>query len=100
MTFLMMGYAFHRFVNESLRIEPVFPTGTYLTLSQWGSVVIFLAGAAMEIYLYARRPRVGSRRWLRCKPLDHKYQFHKQRSDQSWGLLSKPKASRSKRLSK
>jgi prolipoprotein diacylglyceryltransferase len=54
MTLLMMGYAFHRFVNESLRIEPV--VGGGLTLSQWGSVVIFVAAVAMEIYLWRTMP--------------------------------------------
>src|SRR5205823_10349714 len=36
MVLCMMGYAIHRFVNESLRIEP--SVGWGLTLSQWGSV--------------------------------------------------------------
>jgi prolipoprotein diacylglyceryltransferase len=54
MTLLMMGYAFHRFVNESLRIEPT--VGGGLTLSQWGSVVIFVAAVAMEIYLWRTMP--------------------------------------------
>src|SRR5262249_49699668 len=56
MTLLMMGYAFHRCVNESRRIEPIYPTGSGLTLSQWGSVVIFLAAVAMEIYLWRTTP--------------------------------------------
>lgn len=56
MTLLMMGYAFHRFVNESLRIEPIYPAGSGLTLSQWGSVVIFLTAAAMEIFLWRTMP--------------------------------------------
>jgi prolipoprotein diacylglyceryltransferase len=54
MTLLMAGYAFHRFVNESLRIEPT--VGGGLTLSQWGSVVIFVAAVAMEIYLWRTMP--------------------------------------------
>jgi hypothetical protein len=54
MTLLMIGYAFHRFVNESLRIEPTIGGG--LTLSQWGSVVIFVAAVAMEIYLWRTMP--------------------------------------------
>jgi prolipoprotein diacylglyceryl transferase len=54
MTLLMVGYAFHRFVNESLRIEPV--VGGGLTLSQWGSVVIFVAAVAMEAYLWRTMP--------------------------------------------
>jgi prolipoprotein diacylglyceryltransferase len=49
MVVLMIGYAFHRFVNESLRIEPV--VGMGLTLSQWGSVVILAAAIGIEIYL-------------------------------------------------
>jgi phosphatidylglycerol---prolipoprotein diacylglyceryl transferase len=54
MTLLMMGYAFHRFVNESLRIEPA--VGNGLTLSQWGSVLIFAAAVLMEIYLWRTMP--------------------------------------------
>ncbi len=59
MTFLMIGYGFHRFVNESLRIEPT--VGGGLTLSQWGSVVILVAALAMEIYLWRTMPS----RWNR-----------------------------------
>src|SRR5262249_17539322 len=47
---LMIGYAVHRFINESIRIEPV--VGLGLTLSQWGSVVIFAAAVAIEAYLW------------------------------------------------
>lgn len=54
MVLLMVLYAFHRFVNESLRIEPT--VGLGLTLSQWGSVVIFVAAAGMEIYLRRSMP--------------------------------------------
>jgi len=58
MVVLMIGYAVHRFINESLRIEPTVG-GTVLTLSQWGSVVIFLAAVGIEIYLW----RVMPSRW-------------------------------------
>jgi prolipoprotein diacylglyceryltransferase len=61
MVLCMMGYAVHRFVNESLRIEPV--VGGGLTLSQWGSVVIFAAAVVMEAYLW----RVSPSRWA-AKP--------------------------------
>lgn len=54
MTILMMGYAIHRFLNESLRIEPV--VGLGLTLSQWGSVVVFAAGLVMEVGLWMKMP--------------------------------------------
>lgn len=61
MVVLMVCYAFHRFVNESLRIEPPYPEGSVLTLSQWGSVIIFLAAAGIEIYLRKTQPsRWGS----------------------------------------
>lgn len=50
MVLAMMGYSIHRFVNESIRIEPT--VGLGLTLSQWGSVVIFLAAAGVEAYLW------------------------------------------------
>lgn len=54
MVLLMVGYALHRFVNESLRIEPTIGLG--LTLSQWGSVVIFATAVAIEIYLWKTMP--------------------------------------------
>jgi phosphatidylglycerol---prolipoprotein diacylglyceryl transferase len=54
MVLLMIGYAVHRFVNESLRVEPTVARG--LTLSQWGSVVIFAMAVAMEIYLWCVMP--------------------------------------------
>lgn len=54
MVLLMIGYAVHRFINESLRIEPTIGGG--LTLSQWGSVVIFAAAVAIEIYLRLTMP--------------------------------------------
>jgi phosphatidylglycerol---prolipoprotein diacylglyceryl transferase len=54
MVVLMVGYAFHRFVNESLRIEPA--VGLGLTLSQWGSVVILAAAVGIEIYLRRTQP--------------------------------------------
>lgn len=50
MVLCMVGYSVHRFINESLRIEPTIG-GTILTLSQWGSVLIFAAAVGMEIYL-------------------------------------------------
>ncbi len=57
MVMLMACYAVHRFVNESLRIEPSIGLG--LTLSQWGSVVILAAALGIEGYLR----RVQPSRW-------------------------------------
>ena len=54
MVVLMIGYAIHRFINESLRIEPRYDLG--LTLSQWGSVIILIAAIAMEVYLLCVMP--------------------------------------------
>jgi prolipoprotein diacylglyceryltransferase len=54
MVLLMLGYSVHRFINESLRIEPT--VGLGLTLSQWGSVVIFAAAVGIEIYLRRTMP--------------------------------------------
>jgi prolipoprotein diacylglyceryltransferase len=51
---VMMGYAVHRFINESLRIEPT--VGGNLTLSQWGSVIIFAMALGIEIYLWCVMP--------------------------------------------
>ncbi|HJZ53940.1 MAG TPA: prolipoprotein diacylglyceryl transferase family protein, partial [Gemmataceae bacterium] len=62
MVLLMIGYAVHRFINESIRIEPV--VGLGLTLSQWGSVVIFAAAVAIEAYLW----RVMPSRWASSAP--------------------------------
>jgi phosphatidylglycerol:prolipoprotein diacylglycerol transferase len=57
MVILMICYAIHRFVNESLRVEPT--VGLGLTLSQWVSVVIFVSAVGIEIYLW----RVMPSRW-------------------------------------
>lgn len=57
MVLCMIGYAIHRFINESLRIEPA--VGLGLTLSQWGSVVIVAAAVGIELYLR----RVMPSRW-------------------------------------
>lgn len=54
MVVLMIGYAVHRFINESLRIEPTIGLG--LTLSQWGSVVILVGALVMEAYLWWAMP--------------------------------------------
>ena len=54
MVVCMLGYSVHRFINESLRIEPT--VGSGLTLSQWGSVVIFAAAVAIEVYLWRATP--------------------------------------------
>ncbi|MCS6865831.1 MAG: prolipoprotein diacylglyceryl transferase [Gemmataceae bacterium] len=62
MVLVMLLYALHRFINESLRIEPT--VGQGLTLSQWGSVVIFVAGVAMEAFLWWAMPS----RWSRETP--------------------------------
>ena len=57
MVVLMVGYAVHRFINESLRIEPSYALG--LTLSQWGSVVVLVAAVGIEVYLW----RIMPSRW-------------------------------------
>jgi len=62
MVLCMMGYSIHRFINESLRIEPA--VGMGLTLSQWGSVIIFAAALGMELYLR----RVMPSRWAAAAP--------------------------------
>lgn len=54
MVVLMIGYAIHRFINESLRIEPSYNGG--LTLSQWGSVVVLVAAVGIEAYLWWAMP--------------------------------------------
>lgn len=56
MVLLMLGYAVHRFLNESIRIEPTYRFG--LTLSQWISVGIFSAGVLLELYLRYSQPKL------------------------------------------
>jgi prolipoprotein diacylglyceryltransferase len=56
MVLLMLGYAVHRFLNEAIRIEPTYRFG--LTLSQWISVGIFLAGVGLELYLRRTQPKL------------------------------------------
>lgn len=59
MVVCMIGYAIHRFINESIRIEPIF--GFALTISQWGSVIIFAAAVGIEIYLWRVMPSLWAR---------------------------------------
>lgn len=54
MVLCMVGYSIHRFIDESLRIEPAIGLG--LTLSQWGSVVIFTAASGIEVWLRKTMP--------------------------------------------
>jgi prolipoprotein diacylglyceryltransferase len=54
MVLCMLGYSIHRFINESLRVEPT--VGSGLTLSQWGSVVIFASAVVIELYLWRAMP--------------------------------------------
>ncbi len=56
MVLLMLGYAGHRFLNESLRIEPTYGFG--LTLSQYISIGIFAAGLALDGYLRLTMPKL------------------------------------------
>jgi prolipoprotein diacylglyceryltransferase len=56
MVLLMIGYALHRFINESIRVEPAYAG---LTLSQWGSVVILAAAVGLEVLLW----RIMPSRW-------------------------------------
>ena len=62
MVVLMVGYAVHRFINESLRIEPSYSLG--LTLSQWGSVIVLVAAIGIEIFLWRTMPS----RWKNPTP--------------------------------
>lgn len=53
---LMICYSIHRFLNEAIRIEPTYRFE--LTLSQWISIGIFLAGIVLEIYLRSTQPKL------------------------------------------
>lgn len=54
---LMVGYAFHRFINESLRNDTKPVLGTNMTISQVGSILVLLAAVGLELYLrrYSRK---------------------------------------------
>jgi prolipoprotein diacylglyceryltransferase len=54
MVVCMIGYGFHRFLNEAIRIEPTYALG--LTLSQWISVGILAAAIGLEMYLRRSQP--------------------------------------------
>src|SRR5262245_12435852 len=56
---LMVGYAFHRFFNETLRndTDPVF---WKLTLSQVGSIAVLAAALGLEVYLRRHSPKVAA----------------------------------------
>lgn len=54
MVVLMLGYAAHRFLNEAIRIEPAYALN--LTLSQWISIGIFVAGLLLWAFLRLRLP--------------------------------------------
>jgi prolipoprotein diacylglyceryltransferase len=54
---LMVGYAFHRFFNETLRNDTN-PIVWKLTLSQVGSIAVLLAAIALEIYLTNFAPKI------------------------------------------
>lgn len=58
MVLLMLGYAAHRFLNEAIRIEPTYAFD--LTLSQWISVLIFVTGLTLELFLWKTQPRLPS----------------------------------------
>lgn len=54
---LMIGYAVHRFFNETLRNDTA-PVLLNLTLSQVGSILVLLAAIGLEIYLRRFSERV------------------------------------------
>jgi phosphatidylglycerol:prolipoprotein diacylglycerol transferase len=55
MVLFMIAYSLHRFLNEMLRsdTDPIGTTG--MTLSQNGSIIIFVAGVLLAIWLW-RKP--------------------------------------------
>lgn len=55
LTLLMMAYAVHRFVNEQLRNDTI-PVAFGMTLSQNISILIFVAGLGVELWLRSTRP--------------------------------------------
>jgi prolipoprotein diacylglyceryltransferase len=58
MVLFLLGYAVHRFFNESIRIEPTYAMG--LTLSQWISLLIVVLAIGLEVMLRLTLPRRGT----------------------------------------
>jgi phosphatidylglycerol:prolipoprotein diacylglycerol transferase len=56
---LMLGYAVHRFFNETLRDDTA-PVFMNLTLSQVGSLGVFAAGIGLETYLRLFTPPISA----------------------------------------
>jgi phosphatidylglycerol:prolipoprotein diacylglycerol transferase len=56
MVLFMLGYSVHRFLNEMLRHDTD-PVAFGLTLSQNGSVLVFVAGLALGLWLWSRPAR-------------------------------------------
>jgi membrane-associated protease RseP (regulator of RpoE activity) len=83
MVVLMIGYAVHRYLNETLRIEPSYTGG--LTLSQWGSVIVLVLALVMEGYLWWSMPS----RWKHV-PAATKPETPKEPTGQSLPPLSEP----------
>ena len=54
---LMVCYAVHRFLNESLR-DDTDPVLANLTLSQTISIGVFVGGILLELYLWRYAPRI------------------------------------------
>ena len=57
MVLLMLTYGVHRFLNEAIRIEPTYSYG--LTLSQWISIAIVVAGILLEVFLRATQAKLA-----------------------------------------
>ena len=55
MVLFLLGYAVHRFFNESIRIEPTYALG--LTLSQWISLLMIALAIGLEWILRWTQPR-------------------------------------------
>ena len=59
MVLFMLCYAVHRFLNETLRNDTQ-PVAFDMTLSQNVSIIVFVAGLALGIWLWLRTPRIDS----------------------------------------
>lgn len=60
MVIWLIGYGIHRFLNESIRVEPIYSLGGIqlgLTASQWISIGIALGGIILEFILRRIQPR-------------------------------------------
>jgi phosphatidylglycerol:prolipoprotein diacylglycerol transferase len=60
MVLFMLCYAIHRFLNETLRVDTEYVWGTQMTLSQNISIIVFVSGLLLGLWLWLKTPPRGA----------------------------------------